>query len=272
MMRSEGVVKGLGGMIGKPVTKGGSPTGVTVRTTISIEEYREIKAQMEEARPKMYGGWDRGSYLKAAGVSRVYISFIDEKRGVYHAPVGVELWTRAYHGVGTPSLWISGGTGAGKTTAAIWALSEVGKRSAAEGLSGKRAAYVRVPTLVNEVWMGASLYGPENRHVQIKKYKGCELLVLDDLGSCSRGREECAAVREIVDHRWSEELPTIFTTQYGLSEYAGILRRAGADDHDIDSLKSRIIASVGGYLGVTKERVKENIVTIDGDDLRILNS
>lgn len=207
---------------------------------------------------------DSGALLGNSGFSELVLSVLsDACFDLGRIPERARIWLSAYQGKGTPSLWVSGGSGSGKTTLACWIVKELVERSAKVGETAPSTTFVPVADLVRDTWMGASYYGEENKWRSIRPLTTCDLLVLDDLGTCvKQGKEECAVVREVVDKRYTSMLPTIFTTQFGLREYCKMLRKAGADEHDVTSLINRVLASMSGYLGQDASSIEANHVSL----------
>lgn len=238
---------------------------VVVKNTISSEDF---VAQMKKMRCAGNGGrekeFDLEEKLVKAGVPEVVIKvMVSEGFDECRIPLAVKKWVGGYSGKGTSSLWLSGGSGVGKSTTAAWAVQEIVKASENPLSLVNGCKFVTVSDLVHGTWMGSGLYGEGNKWRLIEPLTTCPLLVLDDLGSCVRqGREECAVVREVVDKRWGNMLPVIFTTQYGLEEYCDSLVRAGADIHDTTSMARRILASLGDYIGVDDGLVRQHFVPI----------
>lgn len=238
---------------------------IVVKNIISSEDF---VAQMKKMRCAGKGGsakeFDLEEKLAKAGVPEVVIKVMaseifDESR---ISPL-VKIWVEEYAGKGTPSLLISGGSGVGKSTTAAWAVKEIIEASEDPVSLADGCKFMAVSDLVHGTWMGSGLYGEGNKWRLIEPLATCPLLVLDDLGSCVlQGREECAVVRELVDGRWGRMLPTIYTTQYGLSEYCGSLEKAGADIHDTTSMANRIIASLANYVGRDDKLVQQHFVPI----------
>lgn len=207
---------------------------------------------------------DSGVLLSDSGFSELVLSVLsDTCFDLSRIPERALSWLSSYQGKGTPSLWVSGGSGSGKTTLACWIVKELVERSEKTGETAPSTTFVPVADLVRDTWMGASYYGKENKWRSIRPLTTCELLVLDDLGTCvKQGKEECAVVREVVDKRYTSMLPTIFTTQFGLREYCAMLRKAGADEHDVTSLINRVLASMSGYLRQDASAIEANHVSL----------
>lgn len=206
---------------------------------------------------------DSGALLRDNGFSELVLSVLsDESFDPSRIPEKALDWLSSYQGKKTPSLWVSGGSGSGETTLACWLARSLVERSLKDG-AVLDVTFVPVADLVRDTWMGSSYYGEENKWRSIRPLTNCGLLVLDDLGTCVRqGKEECAVVREVVDKRYTSMLPTIFTTQFGLREYCTMLRNAGADEHDVSSLRNRVLASMSGYIRQEAAAIEANHVAI----------
>lgn len=197
--------------------------------------------------------------IESTGAPKVAVRVIDSPEfDESRIPDKARGWAARYSGAETPSLWLSGGSRAGKTVTACWIMMQLIRKQAA---TFEDIRFAAVSDLVREIWMGSSFYGDGNKWRSVKPFTKCELLVLDDLGTCvQQGKDECAVVREIADKRWASLLPTIYTTQYGLNEYLAKLRRAGADEHDTASLANRILASMSNYLSQSEEAIRAHFV------------
>lgn len=203
---------------------------------------------------------DASEAMRLAGVPEVVIAVLEG--GEFDpdkVPKSARGWVEEYNGKKTSGLWLNGASGAGKTTTASWILRELMERRPCEQGA---FVFIAVSDLVRETWMGASFYGESNKWQRLRPFETCGLLVLDDLGSCTQGREECAVVREVVDKRWQGMLPTIFTTQYGLREYCDCLESAGANKHDTAPLAQRILASLSGYVGTDATLIERHRIRL----------
>lgn len=240
-----------------------SEGSIYVQTTISPEGFARCLGKMgvvnSNSKPEEI---DLEKALAHAGVPEVVIKVMaSENFNVSRIPPSVEEWAKEYTGGGTPSLWISGGSGVGKSTAAAWAVKEIIQLAESPQSLADGCKFVTVSDLVHGTWMGSGFYGEGNKWRLIEPLATCPLLVLDDLGSCIRhGKEECAVVRELVDKRWAHMLPTVYTTQYGLGEYCGSLEAAGANKHDTTSMANRILASLSNYVGRDDGLIQQHFV------------
>lgn len=139
--------------------------------------------------------------------------------------------------------YLFGDVGTGKTHAACGAIrayvdSRVKDVEGHEMYLGKRARYVNVPT-----WfaMLRGTYGKRGESEQevFDRYAQCGLLVLDDLGKGSRSEWAVERLYMLIDYRWSNRLPTIVTSNYRLSDVAGML---STDEETMRAIASRLSA------------------------------
>jgi DNA replication protein DnaC len=63
----------------------------------------------------------------------------------------------------------------------------------------------------------------------IEAYQKAELLVLDEIGVTSGGRDEAPAIYEVLDYRYGERKPTILTANVSWDELKGILGNRMSD-------------------------------------------
>lgn len=246
-------------LLKKDAERFGNPCVMSKQTLAYLRGVGLMGMPKKEHRPP-----DSGALLGDSGFSGLVLSVLsDESFDSSRIPEKALNWLSSYQGKKTPSLWVSGGSGSGKTTLACWLVKALIESSVKNGEMAPSATFVSVADLVRDTWMGSSYYGEDNKWRSIRPLTTCDLLVLDDLGTCvKQGKEECAVVREVVDKRYTSMLPTIFTTQFGLREYCAMLRRAGADEHDVTSLINRILASMSGYLRQDASSIEANHIAV----------
>lgn len=109
---------------------------VVVKNTISSEDF---VAQMKKMRFAGNGGRAKGfdleEKLAKAGVPEVVVKVMaSEGFDECRIPLAVNNWVKGYSGKGTSSLWLSGGSGAGKSTAAAWAVKGIVEASGSPNL------------------------------------------------------------------------------------------------------------------------------------------
>lgn len=116
----------------------------------------------------------------------------------------VAAWVADVIDGSSESLLIAGTVGSGKTHQAYAALAAVTLGKAARGQLCQPAAVT---------------HGDLNAAVRpdgegIARVLGAGLLVLDDLGAAHTTSWNVDAVYRVIDHRWSEMLPTIITSNF----------------------------------------------------------
>lgn len=152
--------------------------------------------------------------------------------------------------------YLLGPAGVGKTHAACGAI----KAYSADHLRaihgevifiGKRPKFVSAP-----MWfaMMKATYGTRDREQDVfDTYARAGFLVLDDLGKGGRSDWAAERVYMLMDYRYSQELPTIITSNYDLGEVA---RMFATDSQTMSSIASRIGGMCRG-------------VRMDGEDRRL---
>jgi DNA replication protein DnaC len=137
-------------------------------------------------------------------------------------------------------LYLSGDVGTGKTHLAVAVMNELMRRKRVPAL------FVTVPELLDNL-RGAYNDPGRNLDEWMDTVKNADLLVLDDLGSERPTEWVQERIYVIVNHRYREALPTIFTSNIGPKDVATQLGERTA---------SRIIAMC------------EEGIDIEGDDYR----
>lgn len=128
------------------------------------------------------------------------------------------------------SVWLWGEPGRGKTQASLWVgteLSEAGKtveRIEASELKAKlRATY------------NADQTSRRAFEMDVVRWKGVEILVLDDVGAEAQDEDVRAVLFGIINHRMDYEKPTLCTSNRNLSDLAA----TGIDP--------RLVSRLGSY-------------------------
>lgn len=115
----------------------------------------------------------------------------------------------------TGFLILSGDYGTGKTHLAVAAL-----RRFNGGWLVKQATLLRLLR---------ATYGDRRADDPIERAQSTRLLVLDDVGLSSGGRDELPMLHEILDHRHGGRLPTIITTNLPFENLSAVLGERMAD-------------------------------------------
>lgn len=121
----------------------------------------------------------------------------------------VEAWLTAHlrNPVAASAIMLSGDTGAGKTSNA-YALVRAIVMAAADSNRRCRWKIVTHPDLNAEMRPK-----PDESHAYaLDAYLAADLLVFDDLGAGKHSEYTTESAMRLVDHRWSNQLPTIYTT------------------------------------------------------------
>lgn len=116
-------------------------------------------------------------------------------------------------------LYISGSQGAGKT----WLASRIAKGWIMNGLG--RVRFISSVRLLSEIGDTYSGGGSESR--VIDRYAGCPLLIVDDLGKEVPSQWALSKLFLLFDTRYSEQSPTIVTTQFGTNALVKRMSKSG---------------------------------------------
>lgn len=115
------------------------------------------------------------------------------------------------------SCILAGKPGTGKTTAAIWMMKNayrstqvrVRMQSGRGGDPGHAAEFVPPSCLFISV---PDLFAAVFDRRPMDRYERCDLLVLDDWGMAYETDWPLSVIDRLIDHRWSERLATVVTT------------------------------------------------------------
>ncbi len=186
---------------GNPLGKVSSPHG-EIPCPHLIPECWAGKLLEEEKKARIISG------LKRRGVGAIYLeaNFANSK------PTRLINRAKIFFNKGNPlprCLILSGGTGCGKTHAAVVVL-----RAYLEA-GGEVAYYFYSSSLLNKIRFAEI----EEKGKLIDLYAHCPFLVIDDLGTESKSEFGMAVLDEIIHHREQDRLPTIITTNKGKDEW-----------------------------------------------------
>lgn len=145
----------------------------------------------------------------------------------YH---GLDAWRdmdgRLGHGA---AVWLYGPMGAGKTHRAC--------RIAEGWLARGGVMFVSSHALFERC---ASTYGTGTTPERVMgPYREARLLVLDDVGKEPNDQRTLGRLFDLVDHRYSYQLPTVFTSQFDLGQFAARLSGRG-DRETATAIVSRL--------------------------------
>lgn len=134
------------------------------------------------------------------------------------ALTAVELWLESWpaNRDAGRGMFLSGDVGTGKTHLAVAAMRDLQEDH------GVPALMMSVPDLLDS--MRAEFDGPgDARGTMIDQAKTAELLVLDDLGSEKASAWSIERLFVVIDYRYRNLLPTIYTSNLGLAEIKEVL-------------------------------------------------
>lgn len=135
-----------------------------------------------------------------------------------------------------PMLLIAGMVGRGKTHQAYGALRDC-VLGAARANRRCRWRFVTHPQLNDQ-----TRPKPDNSHAwALDVYLEADLLVLDDLGAGKQSEWTGDALHRLVDHRWTNQLPTIFTTNVLPAQLT-----AAIDERVVSRLASATVVVLSG--------------------------
>ena len=133
-----------------------------------------------------------------------------------------------------PSVLLTGPTGSGKSHQAYGALRAAVLRCVTRGRNVTWRA-VTHPDLNAELRPR-----PDGGSVGLDRYLGADLLLLDDLGAGRQTEWTGDSLHRLVDHRWSNALPTIYTTNLNARDLTA-------------AVGARVVSRVGDGLLVVME-------------------
>ena len=223
-------------------------------------EYKELfhHVDLEGVAPMR----DARQILEDAGFPRI----VTDRIGSLSRPVpqrAVE-WGKGYKGDGTDTwLWISGGTGAGKTCAAAFAVVLASQRMDSRLAPKGKITYVRAQDMARRA-DSTNLYGTNTRYVVEQDYIEPAVLVIDDLGNEPVSKCSWQTISNVLDMRHAGMKTTIITTQYGGKEWFGLYSQI-IDSHARKRLAGRIAEGLSGY---SSDRAVIGVVKIAEADWR----
>ena len=135
-------------------------------------------------------------------------------------------------------LVLMGGPGNGKTSIAVAVA-----RQYAQATNGRRSIkFAHVNDLLESVKV---TWGEDQENMSIVDLvRGCDLLLLDDLGQQRVTEWNAGQIRELIQYLWAEERQVIITTNHFVS---GLLDTLGADASMSRLLGHSTVAQLTGY-------------------------
>ncbi len=206
---------------------------------------------------------------EAAGVPMIYAQTL----GCLSKPLPERAkdWGNEYRGAGSPSLWLTGGAGSGKTTTAVAAIAMAGHRVDEGEAQGGSFIFRSARDITESVDSSSNYY---DRHGGKSKYElrgqliNADVLIVDDAGLERATRSGWDTLSYIIDKRYQSMKPTIFTCPYSGSVWFGHYEAIGIDPHEIARLKGRIGDSLAGWTS-SRETMLKHVIDLECEDMRM---
>lgn len=181
----------------------------------------------------------------------------------------VTSWGIEFNGIGTPWLWITGGTGAGKTCNA--AIATILAAQKVDEAKGKAINFVFVTARdMTEIVDGSGNYSGRDskltKHEVRRQWLNADLLIVDDLGLERHTSTSWDTISRVLDGRQSEKLPTVITCPYSGASWVKKYNRE--DPHETYRLASRIADALSGWTH-SKSNVKAHVIDLEASNQRL---
>lgn len=200
-------------------------------STITPEEYAYLLFANPEQAPREFRAafieppTDTGPEILTATLRAAGFPAIVATRAPMSTPPErgrIEAWADRY-GEAAPWLWVMGGSSTARSTVLAWAAIDVSNAMGAGVPPVNAIVYKHARDLCEEV-NSADMYGENSKHNAMKPYKACALLILDGMGEERHAARELDTIRQVVDARSRNLLPTVFASTMGLKDWAGSYR------------------------------------------------
>lgn len=186
-------------------------------------------------------------------------------------PRRADDWGNEYGGAESPSLWLTGGAGSGKTTTAAAAIAIAGHRVDDGEAQGGNFVFKSCADIVESVDSSSRYY---DRHGGKSKYDlrrmlvEADVLIVDDAGLERATKSGWDTLSTVIAKRCEDMRPTVYTCPYSSSVWFGHYEAIGIDPHEIARLKGRIGDSLAGWTG-SKETMLKHVIDLTCEDMRM---
>lgn len=198
----------------------------------------KVTEEQERAAAEYGAGLEREAWrrrLRASGIPRAF-----KGARLADCPERVRAYAEAFGPSTDRGLLMVGPYGSGKTYAACALLAALARRHA-----------VLFSPMTDLVERAATF-----QRGALSAYRDARLLCLDDLGKERPTEFAMEQVYGIVDYRWREGKPTVFTTNYAQPELFAHFTKT-ADAHTANAIMSRLLGMC-------------DVVEFDGPDRRVV--
>jgi len=182
-----------------------------------------------------------GDRLRLSGISHIEINEpLDELKGTGEAFTGYMAYCarfaalKPYERLDPPFAFVYGSNGVGKSAAAARAMRDAIKR-------GCQGRFVTLQGLLSEIY---DAYGSAGAADQRVFFSNVHLLVVDDVGHEHATDHSMSVFFELVNNRWRNQLPTIFTANYAPDQAS-----LGAVQRDNEARMNALLDRIGGGAG-----------------------
>lgn len=184
------------------------------------KERRESEARAEEEDSL------RKERLSRIGIPRLY-------QGAMPADEACKAYASCFSSDTSTGLYLQGGVGTGKTYNAAAIAANVSSK----GFSVLFTSAIEIFSAIRETFATN-----DSSSQVLERYAQCKLLVLDDLGKEPNSRWSVMTLFTLINARYEQMYPTIFTSQYDLKALRN--RLASAGEHETaDAIISCISAT-----------------------------
>ena len=178
----------------------------------------QIKRQ-EEAKERLHEERARQAALtkcRKAGIGKLYLEAYPS------VPECIE-YVNTFADANGKGLYIQGGVGAGKT----YEMCALAKAFVFAGYSVKATTTLAMLNSIHDSYNGSE-------HDGVRRFCEVDILFLDDIGKENANSWALTTLFEVVNYRYENMLPTVFTSQYSLDA----LERRLSRNNEVESAKA----------------------------------
>ena len=200
------------------ISKDGFVRWVTVKDCDCKGRRDQIKRQ-EEAKERLREERARQAALtkcRKAGIGKLYLE-------AYPSVPECTEYVNTFADANGKGLYIQGGVGAGKT----YEMCALAKAFVFAGYSVKATTTLAMLNSIHDSYNGSE-------HDGVRRFCEVDILFLDDIGKENANSWALTTLFEVVNYRYENMLPTVFTSQYSLDA----LERRLSRNNEVESAKA----------------------------------